>query len=214
MYDTKGVEVFYVDGIKFHLDEKSGYYGGYFLKKKIRLHRYIWEKYNGEIPKGHHVHHKDKNKFNNNIDNLIVLSASEHEKLHELLRSEDEKSFRKKNLECNARPKAIEWHGSEDGIEWHRTQGRKVAKKLKDVTIQKFCKLCKNQFTDNGFNKALFCSNKCKSKWRRLNGVDNEKRICLICGGEYECNKYDKTKTCSNHCGSILSQKTRKGESN
>ena len=25
MYDTKGVEVFYVDGIKFHLDEKSGH---------------------------------------------------------------------------------------------------------------------------------------------------------------------------------------------
>ena len=42
----------------------------------------------------------------------------------------------------------------------------------------------------------------------------DEKRICLICGGEYECNKYDKTKTCSNRCGSILSQKTRKGESN
>ena len=142
MYDTKGVEVFYVDGIKFHLDKKSGYYGGYFLKRKIRLHRYIWE--NIMV------------KFLKVIMFIIRIKTS-----------------------------------------------------LITTLI-----ICKNQFTDNGFNKALFCSNKCKSKWRRLNGVDNEKRICLICGGEYECNKYDKTKTCSNRCGSILSQKTRKGESN
>ena len=210
MYDTKGVEIFYLDGIKFHLDKKSGYYGGCIHNRKIRLHRYIWEKYNGEIPKGYHIHHKDKNKFNNNIDNLIMLSASEHEKLHESLRTEEEKTIRKNNLNKNARPKAIEWHGSEDGIEWHKKQGVKVAKKLKDVKIQKICKLCQNEFIDNGFNKAFFCSNKCKSRWRRLNGLDNEKRICLICGGEYECNKYDKTKTCSNNCASILSQKTRK----
>ena len=193
MYNTNGKKIFYVDGIKFHLDEKTGYYGGYVSKcdKKIRLHRYVWEKYNGEIPKGYHIHHKDKNKFNNNIENLEMLTASEHEKLHELLRSENEIIARKQNLENYARPKANEWHGSEDGRKWHKKQG-----------------------FDNGFNKASFCGNNCKSKWRRKEGLDDVERICAICGKTFNANKYDKVKTCSKDCGKILSCKTRKSQKN
>lgn len=92
MYNTNGEKIFYVDEIKFHFNEKTGYYSGYIssVGRKVRLHRYVWEKYNGVIPKGYHIHHKDKNKFNNNIENLEMLSAREHEKLHASLRSEDE----------------------------------------------------------------------------------------------------------------------------
>ena len=216
MYNTNGKKIFYVDGIKFHLDEKTGYYGGYVSKgdRKIRLHRYIWEKYNGEIPKGYHIHHKDKNKFNNNIENLEMLTASEHEKLHELLRSENEIIVRKQNLEKYARPKANEWHGSEDGRKWHKKQGFEVAKKLKNIKIEKICKYCGKQFFDNGFNKASFCGNNCKSKWRRKEGLDDVEKICAICGKTFKANKYDKVKTCSKDCGKILSCKTRKSQKN
>lgn len=37
------------------------------------LHRYIWEKHNGPIPKGHMVIHKDGNVHNNDISNLALV---------------------------------------------------------------------------------------------------------------------------------------------
>lgn len=46
------------------------------------LHRQIWIDHNGEIPKGHIIHHKDNNPLNNEIGNLEALSASQHSKLH------------------------------------------------------------------------------------------------------------------------------------
>jgi len=36
----------------------------------------------GEIPKGFEIHHIDGDKDNNNISNLEILSASEHQKKH------------------------------------------------------------------------------------------------------------------------------------
>lgn len=46
------------------------------------LHRLIWEKHNGEIPKGYQIHHIDGNKLNNDISNLQLISAEEHTRLH------------------------------------------------------------------------------------------------------------------------------------
>lgn len=46
------------------------------------LHRLIWEKHYGEIPKGYHIHHRDLNKLNNNIENLELISSSQHSTLH------------------------------------------------------------------------------------------------------------------------------------
>ena len=41
-------------------------------------HRYLWTQKHGEIPDGHHIHHIDGDKLNNDIENLECLSASEH----------------------------------------------------------------------------------------------------------------------------------------
>lgn len=47
------------------------------------LHHLVWEKHYGKkVPKGYQIHHKDKNKTNNDINNLQLISASEHTKLH------------------------------------------------------------------------------------------------------------------------------------
>lgn len=46
-------------------------------------HRYIIEQIIGrKLLKNEHVHHIDKNRSNNNINNLLLLSASEHQKIH------------------------------------------------------------------------------------------------------------------------------------
>lgn len=53
----------------------------------VYLHRLIVENYLGRILKDDEViHHKDFNRKNNSIENLLVLSQSEHSKLHWNLR--------------------------------------------------------------------------------------------------------------------------------
>ena len=46
------------------------------------LHRLIYEEVYGPIPKGFCIHHQDGDKTNNNPSNLILMSKSNHHKLH------------------------------------------------------------------------------------------------------------------------------------
>lgn len=46
------------------------------------LHRAVYSYYYGEIPDGYVIHHKDWNPYNNNIDNLQLLTRSAHKKIH------------------------------------------------------------------------------------------------------------------------------------
>ena len=52
--------------------------------KRINLsHKIFCEYHNIEsVPKGFVIHHIDENKDNNSIENLMLLSKSEHSKLH------------------------------------------------------------------------------------------------------------------------------------
>jgi len=46
------------------------------------LHRLIYEEHNGPIPENFVVHHIDNNKENNSIENLVMISKSEHHAIH------------------------------------------------------------------------------------------------------------------------------------
>ena len=50
------------------------------LKKYVtyRIHRLVWEVFIGEIPKGFDIHHKDKNRMNNNLQNLEQVCKVKH----------------------------------------------------------------------------------------------------------------------------------------
>lgn len=50
--------------------------------QSITIHSKIWIEKHGEIPKGYIIHHIDKNKKNNNINNLQMVTRSEHTILH------------------------------------------------------------------------------------------------------------------------------------
>jgi len=95
---------------RIYLKRYNGYgiwYGsqGYPLivigNKDIMLHVYIWEKTNGLKPKGYHIHHIDGNKKNYKINNLILITHSDHRKLHAGWIKENEIWIKKPCNECN-----------------------------------------------------------------------------------------------------------------
>ena len=183
------------DGLSFRRDKRTGYFLNSTIHK--RLHVYVWEHYNGEVPKGYHIHHKDHDKNNNEIENLVLLSAHEHQTLHGNSWSEERKEWARQNLINNARPKASEWHGSEDGKKWHSGHAKEVWANIKPNKY--VCSNCGKEFeTINvyGENQNHFCTNACKSAYRRKMGFDNVTKVCEICGGEYVADKYQKTKRC------------------
>ena len=191
----------YFNGVRYHLERKSGYYLHSASKgnENIRLHRAVYEYYNGKIPKGYQIHHIDHDKSNNDISNLIMLSKKEHLDRHKEEMTEEEKEKRRKNVIKNAIPKAREHN--------LKNRDKDYYKNLYEISKDKLhenksftCLQCNNVFKGiyNGNNK--FCSNKCKSKYRRKMGLDNEERICPICKKIFSANKYQKTVCCSRSC--------------
>lgn len=69
----------YFNGKKYTLRKSIGYYG-LSNEKRTLIHRDIWEFYNGKIPKGFDIHHKDRDKSNNKIENLELINHAEHSK--------------------------------------------------------------------------------------------------------------------------------------
>jgi len=63
-YDAKGYALIWLNG------------------KNQKIHVLLWEIYYGGKPKGHDIHHKDFNKANYDINNLELLTKSDHQKIH------------------------------------------------------------------------------------------------------------------------------------
>lgn len=199
-YESDG-KFAYFNGLKFTRDDKTGYYLNSTIRK--RLHRYVWEYFNGHVPTNYCVHHKDGDKSNNNIKNLVLINPSKHATLHGIENSLSVQWLNKarENMRVNVIPAAVKWHKSNEGREWHARHYQKVKHKLR-AKETKTCECCGREY--EGFKVNRFCSNKCKSAWRRRAGVDNETRICAYCEREFETNKYDKAKCCSMSCSNRL----------
>jgi hypothetical protein len=45
--------------------------------------RWTWEQAHGPIPPGHEIHHIDRDPLNNDLSNLQLISAAEHDDLHQ-----------------------------------------------------------------------------------------------------------------------------------
>lgn len=190
-------------GKKFYKDKKAGYWISTQVPK-IRAHVWVWEYYNGKCPKGFHVHHKDEDKSNNDVSNLQIMEASKHLALHWTPEKRKKAVLHAEKI----RPLSKQWHKSEEGREWHRQHGIKCWNERE--AKEKICCECKHKFATKTFHQE-FCSNKCKSAWRRKSKVDDIEIICLVCGIAFKRNKYGKTRMCGRKCGGIFKSKEYRG---
>ena len=101
------------DGYVIHIKKRVPYKGnendmGYLIQtvyqigrlktKTARIHRLVWETYNGEIPIGKEIDHIDSDKKNNKLDNLQLLNHSSNCK--KAVKSKHDLKARLKNRKC------------------------------------------------------------------------------------------------------------------
>lgn len=138
--------------------------GKYYQRKGVRLHRVVWEYHNGAIPKGYDIHHKDRDRSNNQIENLELLSEYEH--CHHHMSTEEAKERSRKSIEI-AMEYAKDWHRSEEGRKWHSEHARSIVLTPKEVV----CAWCGEPFMAKMQKKRdMFCCNNHKAaalRWRR-----------------------------------------------
>lgn len=189
------------DNITF-VEDKNGYFRKSDNFSKT-MHRYVWEYYNGAIPKGYEVHHIDFNRGNNDITNLKLLTIEQHKKLHADNLSDAQRDWRRNNIIQNAVPKAVAWHKSEYGHKWHseHIKQQRLSGKFKSKLI---CTNCGKEFVGERKTQNNFCCNACKSAYRRKMGVDLITKVCSVCGKEFNTNKYRPASTCSRGCSNRL----------
>ncbi len=180
-------------GKKFYQDKATGYWIST-SSKKIRAHVWVWQYHHGKVPKKYHIHHKNGNKSDNQIENLQLIKASTHMSLH--MQDPVRKKFAS-DMANKYRHLSKAWHKSEKGKTWHKAHGMLSWLNRKEIKIK--CKCCNKEAITKTYHQE-FCSNACKSQWRRDQGIDNVIRKCLKCGIEFEVNKYSKQKTCGKSC--------------
>lgn len=173
-------------------------WGDQYFKTQVSLHVYVWEMYHGRpVPDKYIVHHIDGDPANNEIENLIAMSKSEHARLHF---SNSYNIDRLRKLAEIGREHAKAWHGSPAGRQFHKEIGKLAWESAYQVV--KSCENCGKEYETWNIAEchSRFCSNRCRAAWRRKSGVDNESRTCAFCGAEFEVNRYTKRKYCSRYC--------------
>jgi hypothetical protein len=138
------------------------YYKGWVDKQKISLHRYLWQKYNGDIPSGFVIHHMDGNFDNNELSNYELISRSEHQSLHYKGYTKEYKDEKTRILIDLALPKAAEWHGSPEGKEWHKSVAHYAIYGDERVFV---CRECEKEFITKLRRIPLYCSRKCQCRF-------------------------------------------------
>jgi hypothetical protein len=177
--------------------------GHYFQRYGRRLHIAVWEYHHGPVQKGFAVHHIDNDKGNNQVENLALIERGAHTSHHQKGHSRPFSEL--------SRSRAAEWHGSEAGREWHKKHQRDDCAAMHHMGDY-VCACCGKSFVAQDMGRNRFCSNNCKSMWRRRSGIDDIEKRCVVCGGPYLANKYATVKTCGRPCGHILRERRKRGE--
>lgn len=188
---------------------RSGYY--WHCPSQGRLHRHVWEEAHGDIPNGFHIHHKDDDRSNNNLENLDLLSIPDHHRLH--MASDARKRISAENAVTHAVPAAAQWR--RDNPEKASAMGRAAIagmhRKANSVWADYTCDNCEKEFRARPhYNKnrrgkyGPFCCYNCAMAHRRKRKADHIEETCPVCGNQFSKNRYSATQTCSRSCGRRL----------
>ena len=180
------------DGERFYLC------GNYFQHRGKRLHIAVWKYHNGEIPKRYNVHHIDEDRTNNQIENLCLMPAEMHTSFHQ--REEKRREYQKRHIK-DMQELAKEWHKSEDGRKVHSENAKKQWEDAEPIKY--ICTECGKEFESRhhyGPEENRFCSQNCRTAYRRHNRTDDVDRVCAYCGKTFRVNKYSKSECCSREC--------------
>ena len=161
------------NGKSYWLDKSSGYYKNSGMIPHS-LHRQVWIYHHGPIPNNMTIDHINRDKNNNQIENLRLATYSEN------CKNVSEESLKKKIENANKqRVLTKAWHSSPEGIEWHRKHGIEAYKKR--TPEMKKCAHCGKTFQTTAYREsARFCGQNCKMKARRrrLKGLPENASIC------------------------------------
>lgn len=191
------------NGGRYCRDDATGYYKrNHRDRSPTYLHRDVWEHCRGPIPDGFEIHHPFKDKHTTDPDRLVCMDGDEHARLTGVELTDEQRERARRNFVEVAGPAAAEWHRSDEGRAWHAEHGaRQLAKRVYRFT----CKQCGERVERKGsIRSGDFCSNACKSAWRRAAGLDDVQRECAHCGATFTVNRYKRTACCSRECAQAL----------
>lgn len=162
-------------GIPKHIefdDVKYTLHGRYYVappsarKEHCNLHRAIWSKAHGTIPKKHHIHHIDGDCYNNDLSNLACLSEFKHLSDHAKSSGWVGSPANISQIKNIAGPLAAEWHGSPEGIAWHSEHGKDSW--IGREKVKATCIHCMSEYETPFPTRSLYCSAHCRSLHRSV----------------------------------------------
>lgn len=168
-------EVIEFDGVKYRLMGTRRYYLSQSNTNKGRkspkgLHVAIWEFHTKkEVPTGFHIHHKDGNTFNNDIENLECISREQHDKIPKKINME----LLREHLE-KIRPLTKAWHSTEEGKKFHKRIAG-MSYKYREKFIIK-CLSCRSDVSTYYPQKTKYCGNRCSLRALRARRLQSENR--------------------------------------
>ena len=172
------------NGVTYNKDT-SGHYA-----RHQHVHREVWEYYNGEIPEGYVIHHIDCNPENNDIENLQLMTQSEHRYLHSIL-----------TIGSKICPTCGKSFEATESVKYCSSKCKNKAK-YSNANLQRQCLFCGKIFKANT-PYVKYCSTSCSSKHfhqRRREKLKKETFICAECGKEISGSQKVDGKFCSQKC--------------
>lgn len=172
------------NGFTFHKNNHGRFVGS------IGLHRFIWTYFNGEIPDGYEIHHRDFDKDNNDIANLELVTKDEHQRIH----AERKIAHKKSVFTCAVCGK--EFQAVNRGNNTYCSAECKHKANHEHDKVERICLVCGQIFSADKHKDTKCCSRKCAGKLLEK----QETRICPTCGKEFSTCASGSRKYCSMEC--------------
>lgn len=121
------------------------------------LHRDVWQYHNGAIPKHLMIDHIDRDRSNNQIENLRLVTAKEN---RANISDEHREMYRQSMIYYNSQQSGKWWQDKERSAKRSENLSKSWANR---PMIVKACLLCSKGF-EAKHNSAVYCSKECRQE--------------------------------------------------